>query len=161
MFHVRFEKWFLIGAPSVANDRSRAGDGLQQAPGEQHLARASVATSAVAALRLESTTHPKPPWMQQPTRWTPQTSADSAATVATLPGPVGRLFGRKKKIMTSICVNLRKRVADTDCDFEFDVWKRCTCRAPPGWESSRLGWKTPFLASTAAPTFWRDLLWVL
>ena len=59
--------------------------------------------------------------MQQPTRWTPQTSADSAATVASLPGPAGRLFGKKKKIMTSVWVDSRKRVAGTDSDFEFDV----------------------------------------
>ena len=48
-----------------------------------------------------------------------QTSADSAATVASLPGPAGRIFGRKKKSMTTI--DSRKRVAGTDSDFEFDV----------------------------------------
>ena len=51
MFHVRFEKRFLIGAPSVANDGSRAGDGLQQAPGEQHLAPERVSQHQLLQLR--------------------------------------------------------------------------------------------------------------
>ncbi|CAE7580983.1 unnamed protein product, partial [Symbiodinium pilosum] len=83
MFHVRFEKRFLIGAPSVANDGSRAGDGLQQAPGEQHLVSEQVSEHQLLQLR--------------------------------------RFFGKKKKIMTSIWVDSRKRVAGTDSDFEFDV----------------------------------------
>ena len=36
-------------------------------------------------------------------------------------GRAGRIFGRKKKSMTTIWVDSRKRVAGTDSDFEFDV----------------------------------------
>ena len=59
-----------------------------------------------AALRPRVYDPSKPPWMQQPwqhpTQWGQQTSADSAATVTSLPGPAGRIFGRKKKSMTTI-----------------------------------------------------------
>ena len=54
-------------------------------------------------------------------RWTPQVSADSAGSA--LPGPAGRLFARKKRNMTSIGIDSRKRVAGTDADFEFDIGK--------------------------------------
>ena len=61
-------------------------------------------------LRAESLRPIQTAWMQQPTRWTPQTSADSAA-VASLPC-------RKKKDITSLRVDSRKPPTPI---FEFDV----------------------------------------
>ena len=123
MFHVRFERMFQIG--TAQEDGNRAGDDLQQAPGKQHPVperNINCCTSTATARVYDPS---KPPWMQQPwqqpAQWAQQTSADSAATVASLPGPAGRLFGRKKKSMTTIWVDSRKRVAGTDSDFEFDV----------------------------------------
>ena len=103
----------------------------------------------------------KPPWMQQPwqqpAQWAQQTSADSAATVASLPGPAGRLFGRKKKSMTTIWVDSRKRVAGTDSDFEFDVGETVHLQG-----SARLGVFKIRVADTFLSTdrgtylYWKD-----
>ena len=92
----------------------------------------------------------KPPWMQQPwsqpTPWAPQVSAGSACSG--LPGPAGRLFARKKRSMTSIWIDSRKRVAGTDSDFEFDIGETVHLQG-----SARLGvFKIRAADTSSAPT---------
>ena len=77
--------------------------------------------------------------------------------VASLPGPAGRLFGRKKKSMTTIWVDSRKRVAGTDFDFEFDVGETVHLQG-----SARLGVFKIRVADTFLSTdrgtflYWKD-----
>ena len=126
MFHIRFERVFQLGN----NDGAAAGDGFQ------HI------TCCSSSGRVYDPS--KPPWMQQPwaqpTPWAPQVSADSAGSG--LPG----LFARKKRSMTSIWIDSRKRVASTDSDFEFDIGETVHLQG-----SARLGVFKIRVADTATP----------
>ena len=163
MFHVRFERMFLIG--TAQEDGNRAGWGRSSASSWEAApcARASAETLTAAPPQPPRRVYDasKPPWMQQPwqqpAQWAQQTSADSAATVASLPGPARRLFGRKKKSMTTIRVDSRKRVAGTDSDFEFDVGETVHLQG-----SARLGVFKIRVADTFLSTdrgtfvYWKD-----
>ena len=117
MFHVRFERMFFTSRRWEPCWGRSSASFWGAAPCARNI------NCCTSAPRVYDPS--KPPWLQQPwqqpTQWGQQTSADSAATVTSLPGPAGRIFGRKKKSMTTIWVDSRKRVAGTDSDFEFDV----------------------------------------
>ena len=160
MFHIRFERVFQLGNAAGASsaDGTAARDGLQQAPGlfQSECRNINCCSSAAAGARVCDPS--KPPWTQQQWQpqqpWLQQTSVDSAASV---PGPAGRLFGRRRKSMTTIWIDSRKRVAGRDEDFEFDIGETVHL---PG--SARLGVFKIRVADTFLSTdrgtylYWRD-----
>ena len=113
-------------------------------------------SSAAAGARVYDPS--KPPWTQQQWQpqqpWVQQTSVDSAASV---PGPAGRLFGRRRKSMTTIWIDSRKRVAGRDEDFEFDIGETVHLQG-----SARLGVFKIRVADTFLSTdrgtylYWKD-----
>ena len=117
-------------------------------------------TSSAAAMRVYDPS--KPPWMQQQWQpqqpWAPQTSADSAASAASsLAGPAGRLFGRRKKVMTSIWVDSRKRVAGNDADFEFDIGQTVHLQGSARLSVFKIRVADTFLSTDRGTyLYWRD-----
>ena len=125
--------------------------------------RSNISCCSTAAANARVYDPSKPPWMQQqwqqPQPWAQQISADSTYSAASVPGPAGRWFGRRKKAMTTIWIDSRKRAVGRDEDFEFDIGETVHLQG-----SARLGVFKIRVADTflstdrGAPLYWKDTL---